>query len=295
MCGAVVEGDPGRMTAECVFCTAILVDVEHEGSAPQRVLPFAVDMDRAAERLRRHLRRKTFAPNRLKHASRAESLHAVLVPFFAFGGIARTSVSCKAGITYTTGHGDSRRTHTEWFPFETRHVHHWQDNLVSASTGVAEKWANRLEPYDLGKALPYDPRLLAGVDTEHPSVELETAKEIASKELYWKVKNRISKEACCGMSTRELEIDTKLTEETVESLLLPVWVASYRGVAGPVSLMVNGQTGRVVGDIPTSWWKVGLTVFGVLAALTFVVGSATVLGMIFMIAVAVLDAFVDSL
>ena len=272
-----------------MFCASTLVDVDHKGAVPQRVLPFVVDLDRAAERLRRHLRRKTFAPNRLKNASRASSLHAVLVPFYAFSGIARSEVKCKVGITYTTGSGDNRSTHTQWFGFDTRHVHHWQDNLVSASSGVSEKFANRLEPFDLGKALPYDPRLLAGVGTEHPSVDLETAKGIAAKELRRTVKKRIAREACDDMRVSDLKLDTVLTDETVETLLLPVWIACYRTASGPVSMLVNGQTGEVVGDVPTSWWKVGGVVAAIMAAVAFIFGSAAVLLFLLLVVTTLLD------
>ena len=40
--------------------------------------------------------------------------------------------------------------------------------------------------------------------------------------------------------------------------MLPVWIATYRFENKVFRLLVNGQTGEVVGETPTVWWKIAL-------------------------------------
>ena len=46
---------------------------------------------------------------------------------------------------------------------------------------------------------------------------------------------------------------------------MPVWIASYRYNQKVYNFMVNGETGRVQGEAPISWWKVALAVLVTLA------------------------------
>jgi hypothetical protein len=55
--------------------------------------------------------------------------------------------------------------------------------------------------------------------------------------------------------------------------LLPVWIASYRYSNKVYNFMVNGQTGKVQGEAPISWWKVLLTVLIVLLLLACIFGA----------------------
>jgi hypothetical protein len=55
--------------------------------------------------------------------------------------------------------------------------------------------------------------------------------------------------------------------------LLPVWIASYRFNNQVYNFMVNGQTGKVQGEAPISWWKVALAVLIVLLLLACILGA----------------------
>ena len=42
--------------------------------------------------------------------------------------------------------------------------------------------------------------------------------------------------------------------------LLPAWIATHRSNGGVLRLLINGQTGEVVGKLPVSGVKVGLAI-----------------------------------
>ncbi len=58
-----------------------------------------------------------------------------------------------------------------------------------------------------------------------------------------------------GDSYRGLQDTTELHDESLDLVLFPVWVFAirYNENKPPVRLLVNGQTGKVGGKIPTDW------------------------------------------
>ena len=57
-----------------------------------------------------------------------------------------------------------------------------------------------------------------------------------------------------------------------------MWIASYRYSDKIYNFMVNGQTGKVQGEAPISWWKVALAVLIVLALLACIFGAMVLFG-----------------
>ena len=57
-----------------------------------------------------------------------------------------------------------------------------------------------------------------------------------------------------------VQLSTDVEIERSEVVLLPVWVASWRHGDKVVRQMVNGQTGKVIGEIPNSPVKIAIAV-----------------------------------
>ncbi len=81
-----------------------------------------------------------------------------------------------------------------------------------------------------------------------------------------------------GDKHRGLSVETGFSQINSDLILLPIFLLSYRHGDKLFRFMVNGQTGRAVGDKPLSPWKIGLTVgLGILLVLVFVVFAMVVL------------------
>lgn len=282
-CGATVELAEHVLSTTCSFCDSPLVEVDAEREPVDRLVPFDVPRDRAARLLRGYLAGHWLAPERLRKAARAEEIRQVFVPFYCYDAVARSEWSCRCGVywyrteTYTvTVNGRTQvRTRqvreTEWFPLSGTHARRWFDHLVSASRGISEPEANALEPFDLGRSLPFAPALAAGVQAEHPTVPHDEAEAVACQELDALQKRVITSSHLPGDTHRSLQCTSDLAVEQVRLVLLPVWMAVFKGPKDTVRLLVNGQTGEVVGVVPRSSWKVGCVIAGLLALLATVV------------------------
>ena len=82
-----------------------------------------------------------------------------------------------------------------------------------------------------------------------------------------------------GDSHRNLQYTTRFEHEHGALVLLPVWVLAvkYDPDVPPVRMVLNGQTGALIGKPPRSWRKIALAVVGgiVLVAATVVLVGAS--------------------
>ena len=247
-----------------------MVDVEHAGDAIARVAPFRMNRDTAAAKLRDYLRGRFWAPGAVKQLSvDKKRLRGVLVPHWAFSGVVRSDYSARVGVywyrteTYTDSDGKTRTRQvreTEWFPLSGTAARQVEDHLVSASLGLSEAESNALEPFDLGWATSYDPRLLSGYEAELPSIDSGRAARTAATELRDLEAERLQRELLPGDTNQLQSIQSKVEVESHDSVLLPVWIGTFQYEEQVLRLLVNGQSGHCAGRVPVSRVKVAIAV-----------------------------------
>jgi hypothetical protein len=272
-CGASVELPPEQISSLCAFCESPLVAASDGSHRMDRVAPFDLNKVQAGNLLAQHLQERRFIPTALRFAGQPENLRGVLVPFWCYDATTHSSWQARQGIhwyrteTYTTTVNGKKVTRTrqvketEWFDTSGSHVGSYDDHLVSGSRGLSEPESNALEPFDLGRSLPYSPALLAGWTAERPTVPKDVARATANQELA-NVENRAIRDFLPADRVSDVENQTSIQVSELELVMLPVWVGTYRHKDSVLRLLVNGQTGEVVADLPTSWAKVFLALLG---------------------------------
>ncbi|MCX4244306.1 hypothetical protein [Paraliomyxa miuraensis] len=274
-CGAVVTQPPERISHACSYCASALVEAERGELVVDRVAPFRLSAAAAQERLRQHLATRWWAPERLRRSARdgrhgldMRLVEGVLVPFHAYDATCRSRYETRVGLYWyetkkVVRKGKTEREverHTEWFPLRGTAVTQLRDHLVSASVGLSATEVAGLCPFDLGRARPFDPRLMAGWPAELPSrtrtqTDHDAATQIRAAEI-----QRIGREHLPGDTHRDTRVSCQVELGEAELVLLPVWVAALRYGGKVHRLVVNGQTGRCHGRAPVSPVKVTVAV-----------------------------------
>ncbi len=295
-CGASVEADATVLSTKCAFCDSPLVDSDHASEPVDAVASFSVPKERAVSLLKGFLQSQRMAPKSIRKAAEPDEIDAVLVPFYAYDAMARSQYSAQVGVNWTrtetyVAYEDGKAvtktrqvTETEWFPLSGTHKREWKDHLVSASKGLPEAEANELEPFDLGRAKPFAPELTAGLIAEHPTIAHQQAHDVASNELAALEKRAIANNLLPGDKYQSLQSSTSVDVEAVRLVLLPVWIAAVQGPKGTIRLLVNGQTGEVVGKVPRSGFKVMVMVVAIVViiglVLSMLLGGTACLGIV---------------
>jgi DNA-directed RNA polymerase subunit RPC12/RpoP len=291
-CGAKVMVEPFARTARCPYCDSpSVVDRPATRDRPDPVfgIGFAVDRRQAEGLVRAFLGSKKLGPFGLARAA-AEKVEGVYVPAYLYSAVAVSSYVARIGEDYwvTETVRDSRgrtstrrRRKTEIRELRGPHRTYLGDVLVTASRGVSNDELESAEPYGLEALQRYTPGLVAGWTAEEPSLTREESLALARRESSAKV-GGLLRAFMPGDSVSGLDYRSEFELESADLTVLPLWIFAMRYAADrpPVRILVNGQTGRVWGKVPTSWKKVGIiaaAVVGLLAVSLLLAGVAGLL------------------
>jgi len=288
-CGAGVTFDEKATADVCVYCGSANVlaqEANRNAIRPESLIPLDVDRGDVEAAFRRWIRGLWFRPDELKKTKRLDAV-GVYVPFWTFDCGVHSDWSADAGYYYwvnqsytTTVNGRRvRRTRrvrkTRWVPAWGARDDRYDDLLVHASQGQPRKLVERLGDFDTGALVPYRPEYLAGWRAEEYQLDLEGGWAAGQALVEATQRTRCAGDVP-GDTQRFLRVKNVISGVRWKHVLLPIWSLQYRFKAKTYTVLVHGQSGRVVGDAPLSWVKILLLVLGLLAG--FLVAAAAVGG-----------------
>ena len=280
-CGASLHVFAHHRTTQCPFCASPnVIERPHETSPdPTFVIGFVINQRRAAELVQDWMKSAgLFARSDFKDAA-AELTRGVYLPAYLYGAVADSDYVVEIGENYTvtesytstnsqgrTVRRTRRKTKTEWRPLEGSHSCYIDDVIVSASRVVKNSSLEAIEPFDLRALRRYTPTMVSGWIAANPSRTQDQCFHLAHQESMRIVEKKLQ-QFMPGDRYRDLKYHTHFSNQIIDFVLLPVWsfAVKYHSEKPEVSILVNGQTGKVSGRIPTSGFKV--TIAAVVALL----------------------------
>lgn len=281
-CGAQTIFDPNVVASHCAFCASPMVSATAHSTRqirPRGVVPFALESATAQERFRKWIEGRWFAPNALKRTVKsAQGVRGVYVPCWTFDADTTSDYVGQRGINRTVI--ETRRNSQGQLEQVSRIVTDWyhasgvvhvvfDDELVLASHSIPDHLAKVLEGWDTSALVPVADDYVAGFTVEAYQVGLEAGFETAQERFARAIDGAVRSDIG-GHQQRVHRVNTRYGAIHFKHILLPVWIASYRFKDEAYRVVVNGQTGRVQGDRPWSWWKISAAVVTALIVGTIV-------------------------
>jgi LSD1 subclass zinc finger protein len=281
-CGAENPFDDTAVGKNCLFCGGHLLvnDASRcEQIRPQAVIPFAVNNSEAVERYRKWLKGLWFAPNKLQRMENLPAaLKGVYIPYWTFDAQTDTVYTGMRGIRRTetqrytvtvNGKTETRtrtKTRVDWYPTAGKISQFFDDELVLANDRLPEGITQQLHPWDLHKLTPFEHDFLRGFLVESYNVDLASGFDKGRKQMEEKIR-RLIKQDIGGDEQRITSMKVAWDDLTFKHILLPVYISAYRYNSKPYRFMVNGQSGKVNGERPYSFWKIAGAVIATLAVI----------------------------
>lgn len=278
-CGAQTQFDANVVASLCAFCAVPLVSVaaraEHR-IRPRGVVPFALEPKGAQDVFRKWIDGRWFAPNALKTSARSvQGVRGVYLPCWTFDASTLSDYTGQRGVDRIVY--DQRRdaqgkmvtvtrTETDWYSVSGAVALTFDDTLVPASRSIPEHLNSVLQQWDTKGLVPFSDDFVAGFTVEAYQVGLEAAFGDA-KVVFDAGIERAVRSDIGGDHQRVFNVATRYNDVTFKHILLPVWICSYQFNGKAWRVVVNGQTGAVVGDRPWSAWKIGFAVALALAVI----------------------------
>ena len=275
-CGAELICDQSTAATACPYCgNPAIVPGQFSGALrPDYILPFRLSKDDAVQALRAHYKGKPFLPRSFTSANHIEQIQGVYVPFWLFDGGAEGAASYRASNTNVFETGDYEIT-------ETRHYHvvragslAFEKIPVDASSKMPDDHMDSIEPFDYAQLRPFSTAYLPGYLADKYDVTIDDSRDRADTRCRETLAQAL-RDTVTGYGTCVTDhTDIRLHRGKVHYALLPVWMLSTKWNGESFLFAMNGQTGKLVGDLPTDrgryWGTFGAIAGVVTVALTVI-------------------------
>ena len=251
-CGGEIIGDATSAATSCPYCgNPIVFSGQLSGVLrPDLVIPFKIDKEQAKSALKAHFKGKKLLPGSFADENRLDEIKGIYVPFWLFD--ANTS----SRVRYR---GERYRHWSDSEYFYTKTYHYalirggdleFEKIPVDGSSKMCDQLMESIEPYDMGKAVDFESAYLAGYFADRYDVSSAESIERANQRIKLSVEDEFRSTTVGFFSVRTENSNIGLLESSVKYALLPIWLFRTSYKDKNYIFAMNGQTGKLVGDLP---------------------------------------------
>jgi hypothetical protein len=232
---------------------------------PDEVIPFKLGKEAAKSALQAHLKGKWLLPKFFKEDSRIDKLLGVYVPFWLFDCHADARIQYRATRTHAWSDPHYNYLKTDYFQIIREGGLSFARIPVDGSAKMENAYMEAIEPFDYGQAVGFQTAYLSGYLADKYDVDAHSsqgrANERVKKSTEAVFANTVTGYATCVPERTDLQI----SQGSVRYALLPVWMLNVQYKGKTYIFAMNGQTGKLAGELPVSWGRFWACFFGIFA------------------------------
>lgn len=271
-CGAQIIADENTTATSCVYCknTAILRNKLVGEFNPNKVIAFRKTKEDAIAAFKKIKKGRPFAPKEFNDPKNIAEMSGIYIPFWIYDFHASGSLAADARRIQSWRSGDYIVTKTDIYVAMRDGTMEYNKIPVDGSERFNNDIMNSIEPFNYEDLVDFNHAYLSGFLAEKYDVDSDKAMADAVE----RVKNTTTdtlKGSINGYSTVTVtSANHNLNLTNKEYILLPVWMLNIKYKDKIHTFAMNGQTGKMVGDIPIDkkkaalWW-IGICVITFLA------------------------------
>lgn len=260
-CGAQLICDETTSAASCPYCgNNTIVPGQFSGALkPDYVLPFRLDKEAAVAALRKHYGGKKLLPRAFSDENHLQEVKGVYVPFWLYDGTAEVDVWCRG--TKVSAYSTAREnvTVTNHYAIRRAGTVCFERVPVDASSKMPDDYMDAIEPFDYASLKPFSTVYLPGFFADKYDVSAEECAARADRRCEETAAELMEQDARANYTSCTVEQkDVRLRRGKVHYALMPVWLLSTRWNGRNFLFAMNGQSGKLVGDLPfdrSRYWK----------------------------------------
>lgn len=265
-CGGEIACDENTAASSCPFCGSPVVMTGQLSGAlrPDYVIPFKINEREAKEALKKHYEGKRLLPKVFKDENHINEVKGVYVPFWLFDTGADVNMRYKATKVRTWSDDKYDYTETKFYAVSRGGKLGFERVPVDGSARMPDDLMESIEPFDFSEAVDFQTAYLAGYLADKYDVDSDKSIERANERIRRSAEDAFF-QTVKGYTTVTKETGSiQLENGKVTYALLPVWLLSTTWNGQNYLFAMNGQTGKMVGNLPLDKgackkWLFGLT------------------------------------
>lgn len=264
-CGAELLCDATTAATACPYCgNPTVVPGQVSGNLkPDYVIPFKLGKEAAVAALNRYYKGKRFLPKSFRDQNHMEEIQGVYVPFWLFDGVSDADMTFDAIRTHSHIEGDDEVTITEHYLITRRGTVQFERVPVDGSTKMPDAHMDAIEPFDYAALKPFSTAYLPGYLADKYDVNADASAPRADDRIRVSTEDAMRDTVIGYAGVTPNQVDVGLRHGQVKYALLPVWMLHTKWQEKHFLFAMNGQTGRLIGDLPVSKGKVAAWAAGV--------------------------------
>jgi len=251
-CGAEVMTDQNTAATRCVYCgsPALIPERFEGGLRPDAVIPFLVSREEAEKKLHAHFDGKKLLPDDFIRNCRVEEVTGLYVPYFLFDCEADARMTYRAKRVRTQRKGDYMVTYTSHYYVEREGEVRFKNIPVDASSRVSNVLTEAIEPFDFSALCDFKMPYMAGYQADKYDETIENCTPRINERVKEAARDAFRDTVMGYVSVMPDQEKINIAQGRTRYVLLPAWLFTVRYGENSFPFAINGQSGKLVGELP---------------------------------------------
>lgn len=253
-CGAEIVTDETTAATFCYYChSPAVIPSQLSGEyKPARIIPFKFERKAVLEIFKKWCKKKPLLSGKFLSSAQLDFISGVYIPFWLFDCKAEGQMNATGKNIRKWVNGDTEYTETKHYDIYRRADAFFSKIPADGSQKIDDKLMEVLEPFDYKDMEAFSSAFLSGYlaqrfDQDHTKVYDRVTDRV--KDYTQKLIN----ETISGYSSINVESFNAVVNNTeTELVLLPVWMLTHNHKGKTYAFAMNGQTGKIAGNLPIS-------------------------------------------
>lgn len=252
-CGAEVIAPAEQVALTCPYCGNNIVLTEKVSGKlrPDGIIPFRIQAKDLPAAVNHFYKGKKLLPRRFFSEATMGKVTGVYVPFWVFSGDVSGRLNYSAQTSSSARRGDYIIINTNYYKLVRDAALSFHELPVDASGKVEDRLMDSLEPFDSSETKGFDMRYLAGFTADRFDQKKGDIAARAEKRMKTTTYNQVNAQAGAGYGSVTVQGGRLNAKLDAKYILFPVYMFDISHAGKTYHFAVNGQTGKVVGDLPT--------------------------------------------
>ena len=259
-CGGEIVAEESTGATVCPYCgNRVVMKGQFSGDLkPDYIIPFKLDKKDAKAAYQKHLQGKKFLPKIFKSENHIEEIKGVYVPFWLFDADAEANIQYNAEKIRVWETGNMEYTEHEYYQAQRSGGISFKHVPADGSRKMDDTLMESIEPYNFNEAVPFQSAYLAGYVADRYDVNKEERMTRAAERIKESAESSFGKTVQGYHSVTPVSSNVNVYNAQYCYVLYPVWLLNTTWQGNKYTFAMNGQTGKMVGDLPAdngAFWR----------------------------------------
>lgn len=250
-CGGELYATDTSVTSFCSFCgsTAVLESRIVRELRPDYIIPFQKTKEDCKKEYVKMMRMAIFAPKELKDKKHIDGFRGIYMPYWMYD----VDHTMRVNVDGTKDRRRGDYIITSHYQLSGDLRTHYNGISYDGSSSFADNISEKIAPFDVHQLKKFTPGFMSGFYADTADVEHRVYEDDVINEANKRTGKFLRKQQ--GFNKYEIT-DSSMVQALGRNIagthraMFPVWFMSYRNNDRVAYATVNGQTGKVVADLP---------------------------------------------